>query len=138
MDAVERIFEATLENIPEIVGFVTESAGAMGVHAKRLMHMELAVEEAVVNICSYAYEIPPGEIDVSIKREAEFVRIELIDAGVPFDPLTMEAPDIKSELENREVGGLGIFLLTRVMDEVHYSRKGGLNILSMAVRYGDK
>lgn len=138
MDKVEKIFEATIESIPELVAFVADTAGKMGVHAKRLMHLELAVEEAVVNICNYAYEIPPGEIAVNIRREEGIVRIELIDAGVPFDPLTMEAPDIKSELENREVGGLGIFLLRRVMDEVHYSRRGGLNILSMAVRYGDK
>jgi len=110
----------------------------MGVHPKRVMHLELAVEEAAVNICSYAYEIPPGEITIRISRETEVVRIELVDVGVPFDPLAADAPDIKSELENREVGGLGIFLIRRVLDEVHYSRSGDRNILSLAVRYGEK
>ena len=127
-----------METIPVIVGFVSETASAMGVHPKRVMHLELAVEEAAVNICSYAYEIPPGEVTIRISRETEVVRIELIDVGVPFDPLAADAPDIKSELENREVGGLGIFLIRRVLDEVHYSRSGDRNILSLAVRYGEK
>lgn len=138
MDTVERTFAASMETIPDIVGFVSETASAMGVHPKRVMHLELAVEEAAVNICSYAYEIPPGEVTIRISRETEVVRIELVDAGVPFDPLAADAPDIRSELENREVGGLGIFLIRRMLDEVHYSRSGDRNILSLAVRYGEK
>ncbi len=138
MEAVERTFLANLETLPAIVGFVSEHAAAMGVHPKRVMHLELAVEEAAVNICSYAYEIPPGEVTVRITPEPGVVRIELVDNGVPFDPLSMDAPDIKSELENREVGGLGIFLIRRMLDEVHYSRRGDQNILSLAVRHDEK
>lgn len=138
MDTVEKTFAASMETIPVIVGFVSETASVMGVHPKRVMHLELAVEEAAVNICSYAYEIPPGEVTIRISRETEVVRIELVDAGVPFDPLAADAPDIRSELENREVGGLGIFLIRRMLDEVHYSRSGDRNILSLAVRYGEK
>ena len=138
MEAVERTFLANLETLPAIVGFVSEHAAAMGVHPKRVMHLELAVEEAAVNICSYAYEIPPGEVTVRITPEPGVVRIELVDYGVHFDPLSMDAPDIKSELENREVGGLGIFLIRRMLDEVHYSRRGDQNILSLAVRHDEK
>ena len=138
MDTVEKTFAASMDTIPDIVGFVSETASAMGVHPKLVMHLELAVEEAAVNICSYAYEIPPGEVTIRISRETEVVRIELVDAGVPFDPLAADAPDIRSELENREVGGLGIFLIRRMLDEVHYSRSGDRNILSLAVRYGEK
>ena len=138
MDTVEKTFAASMETIPYFVGFVSETASVMGVHPKRVMHLELAVEEAAVNICSYAYEIPPGEVTIRISRETEVVRIELVDAGVPFDPLAADAPDIRSELENREVGGLGIFLIRRMLDEVHYSRSGDRNILSLAVRYGEK
>ena len=138
MDTVEKTFAASMDTIPDIVGFVSETASAMGVHPKRVMHLELAVEEAAVNICSYAYEIPPGEVTIRISRETEVVRIELVDTGVPFDPLAADAPDIRSELENREVGGLGIFLIRRMLDEVHYSRSGDRNILSLAVRYGEK
>ena len=138
MEAAEKTFLANLDTLPAIVGFVSEHAAAMGVHPKRVMHLELAVEEAAVNICSYAYEIPPGEVTVRITPEPGVVRIELVDNGVPFDPLSMDAPDIKSELENREVGGLGIFLIRRMLDEVHYSRRGAQNILSLAVRHDEK
>ncbi|NMC33470.1 MAG: ATP-binding protein [Veillonellaceae bacterium] len=138
MEAAEKTFLANLDTLPAIVGFVSEHAAAMGVHPKRVMHLELAVEEAAVNICSYAYEIPPGAVTVRITPEPGVVRIELIDNGVPFDPLSMDAPDIKSELENREVGGLGIFLIRRMLDEVHYSRSGDQNILSLAVRHDEK
>ena len=135
---IEKTFAASLENIAEVVGFVAETAGEFGVHPKRVMHLELAIEEAVANICSYAYAVPPGEVTVKIEKDREYIRIEISDKGVPFDPLALEEPDIKSELENREVGGLGIFLIRRMLDEVHYSRRGDENILSLAVRYGDK
>ena len=138
METVERVFVASLETIPEMIGFVSEAAALMGVHPKRIMHLELAVEEATANICSYAYEIPPGEVTVKISREMDRVRIELSDEGVPFDPMAMDTPDIKAELENRQVGGLGVFLIRRMLDEVHYSRSGNRNVLSLAVRNAEQ
>lgn len=138
METAAKTFVASLETIPAMVGFVAETAEIMGVHPKRIMHLELAVEEATANICSYAYEVPPGEVTVKISREMDLVRIEISDEGVPFDPMSMETPDLKAELENRQVGGLGVFLIRRMLDEVHYSRSGNRNILSLAVRYGEK
>ena len=138
MTVQERVYEASLTKIPEVVSFVSDAAGSMGVHPKRIMHLELAVEEAVANICSYAYAVPPGEFTVRMIQEPEMVRIELIDNGVPFDPLRLDEPDIKSEIENRDVGGLGIFLMRRMLDEMRYSRLNDKNILTLAVRYGEK
>lgn len=135
---MEKTFEAKLDKIPEMIEFVTENAGAMGVHPKRVMHLELAIEEAVANICSYAYAVPPGEVTIRVAREPVVVRIELIDAGIPFDPLGIEEPDIKSEIENRDVGGLGIFLMRRMLDEMHYSRRDGQNVLTLAVRHSEQ
>ena len=138
METVERTFVANLDTIPAMIEFVSSTAETFGVHPKRVMHLELAVEEATANICSYAYEIPPGEVTIKISREPELFRIELIDSGVPFDPMAMETPDLKAELESRQVGGLGVFLIRRMLDDVHYSRSGAQNILSLAVRYGEK
>ena len=138
METVEQTFVAKLDVMPAMVEFVSATAESFGVHPKRIMHLELAVEEATANICSYAYEIPPGEVIVQITREPEMFRIKLIDSGVPFDPMAMETPDIKAELESRQVGGLGVFLIRRMLDDVHYSRSGAQNILSLAVRYGEK
>jgi serine/threonine-protein kinase RsbW len=59
--------------------------------------------------------------------------VQLIDEGVPFDPLALEEPDINAKLEDRKIGGLGVLLIRRVMDEVHYQRKGSSNILTMVM-----
>ena len=135
---LEKTYAATLDKIPEMLGFVSETAETMGVHPKRIMHLQLAMEEALVNICNYAYAVPPGEVTVRIEQEAETFRIELVDNGVPFDPMGMDAPDIKSEIENRDVGGLGILLIRRMLDEVRYSRQADQNILMLAIHNADK
>ncbi|MGE5397728.1 MAG: ATP-binding protein [Chitinophagales bacterium] len=129
----ERTFEASVERVGEIVEYVSGLAVVSEVHPKRIMQVELAVEEAAMNICSYAYEKPPGHVLVRVtKNEGRFI-VELEDEGVPFDPLKMDEPDIKAEIEDRRVGGLGVFLLRRVMDEVHYSRENGCNRLTLVV-----
>jgi len=131
---VERVFEAKTDTIPEVIGFIAGEAEAWGLHPQRLMQLELAVEEAVVNICLYAYEVPPGELLVLVESaEGQFV-VELIDEGVPFDPLGVEEPDLRAPASDRQVGGLGIFLVRRVMDEVAYNRDGGRNVLRLVIR----
>lgn len=133
--AVENVFTASIENIPQMVAFVAENAAAVGVHPRRVMHLELATEEAVTNICSYAYEVPPGQVSIRVSRADDAVRVEFIDNGVPFDPLAADAPDLQADLENREVGGLGIFLIRRLLDEVHYHRRDNKNILSLVIKH---
>lgn len=134
MQRTERTFIANIENIPQMVAFVAEAAAAAGVHAKRVMQLELATEEAVTNICSYAYEVPPGQVDIACAKDAGVFRVDFVDNGVPFNPLDMEAPDLQAELENRQMGGLGIFLIRRLLDEVHYNRRAGRNVLTLAVK----
>lgn len=126
-------FPANVDKVPVVVEHVSGLAELAGVHPKRIMHLELAVEEAVMNICSYAYETPPGTVTVRVSSENERFMVQLIDEGVPFDPLALEEPDIKAELEDRKIGGLGVLLIRRVMDEVHYERKGLSNILTMVM-----
>ena len=130
---VERVFVAKVESIPLVAEFVTEQAEQAGLTAKRLMQLALVIEEAVINICNYAYEVPPGEVTVRIHTGAGRFVMEFEDGGVPFDPLTVAEPDIKLSLEEREAGGLGIFLIRRMTDEVHYRRVNGRNILSVAI-----
>lgn len=130
----ERVFEASVDEIPEAVSFIADRAGAWGLHPQRLMQLELAVEEAVVNICLYAYEVPPGELLVRVEPAADRFVVELVDEGVPFDPLAVQEPDLRSAAEDRPVGGLGIFLVRRVMDEVSYTRDGPRNVLRLVIR----
>lgn len=129
----ERTFTAKVACIPEIIDFVTECAELAGLNPKRLMQLALVVEEAVINICNYAYEVPPGDVTVRVcSTEQRFV-MEFEDRGIPFDPLTAADPDLKLGLDEREAGGLGIFLIRRMTDEVHYRRVSGRNILSVAI-----
>jgi len=131
---VERMFDATTDTIPEVIAFIAGQAEEWGLHPQRLMQLELAVEEAVVNICLYAYEVPPGELLVRVESgEAAFI-VELVDEGVPFDPLGVEEPDLRAPAGERQVGGLGIFLVRRVMDEVAYVRDGSRNVLRLVIR----
>ena len=130
---LEQVFVADVEQTPEVIGFIAGHAGDWGLHPKRLMQLELAVEEAVVNICLYAYEVPPGELLVRIDPGEQSFVVELIDEGIPFDPLAQEEPDLRAAAEERAVGGLGIFLVRRVMDEVAYHRKGSKNVLRLVI-----
>ncbi len=131
---IERVFAANLDAIPDVIALIAGEAGAWGLHPQRLMQLELAVEEAVVNICLYAYEVPPGELLVRIEPGAARFVVELIDEGVPFDPLAVQEPDMRAGVEDRAIGGLGIFLVRRVMDEVAYLRDGSRNILKLVIR----
>ncbi|MDD3158968.1 ATP-binding protein [Anaeromusa sp.] len=128
-----RIFAAQDENVPAITAFITEQAELAGVSPKRILQLELVIEEVVVNICHYAYEVPPGEIVIRTYCEEDKFGIEFEDGGIPFDPLAAAEPDLKAGLNEREAGGLGIFLVRRMTDEVHYRRMDGQNVLAVAV-----
>lgn len=131
---VERVFAADTDALPEVIGFIAAAAETWGLHPQRLMQLELAVEEAVVNICHYAYEVPPGELIVRVESASGQFVVELIDEGVPFDPLAVEEPDLRAPAGERQVGGLGVFLVRRVMDEVAYRRDGVCNVLRLVIR----
>ena len=132
--ARERVFPASLDSLPDIRAFVLEEDGAEEyLPPKRVAHLDVALEEIVVNICSYAYSTPPGELMIRVEETDESFSVEFVDNGVAFDPLAMEEPDVTRPLEERDAGGLGILLVRRMMDEVHYSRKGTLNSLRIVI-----
>ena len=82
-----RIFAAQDENVPAITAFITEQAELAGVSPKRILQLELVIEEVVVNICHYAYEVPPGEVVIRTYCEEDKFGIEFEDSGIPFDVL---------------------------------------------------
>jgi anti-sigma regulatory factor (Ser/Thr protein kinase) len=130
---VERTFPGTVAVVPDVIAFIGIPATAWGLHPRRLRQLELAVEEVVVNICEYAYEVPPGEFTVSVDPGESSLIVEIVDEGVPFDPLSVEEPDLRAHAAERPVGGLGILLMRRVMDQVTYRREGPRNILSLVI-----
>ena len=132
---MERTWPANLEYLEEIRQFILAPVEET-LSPKRGAHLDLAVEEIVVNICSYAYQIPPGEITVRLEETEDALAVDFIDNGVPFDPLAVEEPDVARPLQEREQGGLGILLVRRVMDEVHYRREKDRNCLRIVVKKG--
>lgn len=129
----ERVFLAKAECIPEITAFVVALAEQAELPPKRLLQLELVIEETVLNICHYAYAVPPGEIVIRVNLASGKFVIEFEDGGVPFDPLAADEPDVTLHMDEREAGGLGIFLVRRMTDEVHYQRRDGRNVLAVAI-----
>ena len=122
---------AKLENLDQALAFVDERLEAAGCPPKAQMQIDVAVEEMFVNIAQYAYA--PGVGDAVIRMEVEdgYAVVTLKDWGVPFDPLAKEDPDVTLPAEERRIGGLGIFMVKKSMDDVRYTFENGQNILTI-------
>ncbi|MEW6754650.1 MAG: ATP-binding protein [Candidatus Latescibacterota bacterium] len=128
---------ASAEQLRAMLDFIRQGAEAAGLGPKAVKEIMVAVEEPLMNVISYAY--PGGGGDVEIAHGAEQERglvIEITDHGVPFDPLSLPDPDVNAPLEDRRAGGLGIYMMRRMMDEVSYRREEGRNVLTLAKRPG--
>ncbi len=97
-------------------------------------HLLIAADEIFTNIVSYAYSGTAGPVEVSAEQDAKIFRLTFADTGKPFDPLQTADPDIKTPLEERQIGGLGLFVVKKLMDKVEYRRENGRNILTLTKR----
>jgi anti-sigma regulatory factor (Ser/Thr protein kinase) len=124
---------AKTENLDTVMAFVDERLEKAECPMKIQMQIDIAVEEIFVNIASYAYS--PGEgpatVRVNVDDEHKFVDITFIDNGVPYDPLAKDDPDIALSAEEREVGGLGIYMVKKSMDYMKYEYTDGHNIVTI-------
>ena len=129
-------FAAKFEFLDEIREFVGGIARQGGFSDKDVYNIQLATDEAASNMIEHSYEnIPDGVIDLSCGMEGDQIRIVLIDYGEPFDPSAIPLPDLKADLSDRKIGGLGIFLMRKLMDEVRYEpRPDKSNVLTMIKR----
>ena len=123
--------EAKIENIEQITEFVDRELEERGCPAKQQIRIRTAIDEIVSNIARYAYAPDTGNVTVQFNYDESdrSVLLTFTDEGVPFDPLQQEDPDTTLPAEEREIGGLGIFLVRKTMDEVGYVREDGKNIL---------
>ncbi len=137
MDTQELNIEALEKNLPQVLRFVDDLLELAGCPVKTQLQIDLAVEEIFVNIADYAYA--PGEGSAVIRAEiSENPRkavITFFDRGIPYDPLEKKDPDVTLSAGERPVGGLGIFLTKKSMDEVTYAYKDGQNVLTMIKRW---
>ena len=123
---------ARLDSVPRGLAWVVECATAAGFLPHRVMEIELAVEEALANICLYAYPHSSGEVEVRCTQdETRYFVIEFIDSGIPFDMLARPAPDFTVDAAQRPIGGWGIPLIRALMENATYHREGARNILRL-------
>jgi anti-sigma regulatory factor (Ser/Thr protein kinase) len=129
-------FAAKFEYLDEIREFVGEIARKGGFSDKDVYNIQLATDEAASNIIEHAYEnMPDGILELSCGVNQDVITIVLVDHGESFDPSEVPLPDLKADLSNRKIGGLGIFLMRKLMDEVTYEpRPNKSNVLTMTKR----
>lgn len=127
----EMTIDATVENIEAVTAFVDEQLEEMDCPMKAQMQIDIAIDELFGNIAHYAYnpEVGPATVRVEVLDEPLSVVITFIDNGVPYDPLKKDDPDITLSAEEREIGGLGIYMVKKTMDDISYEYKDGQNIL---------
>ena len=127
---------AKIENMEPLVQFISDIARKLGFSGKRIREIELATEEALVNIINYAYPNHSGYIKVTCTQDpAKAFVIKIEDTGIAFDVLSLKDPDISAGISDRQVGGLGVFLIRKLMDKVRYHRKNKKNILESVVHF---
>ena len=131
-------FPAGFEFLDEIRDFVAQVAREGGFTEKEIYSLQLAADEAASNIIEHAYEgILDAEIDITCDMQGEMIIITMRDTGAPFDPSRVKQPNLKADLSDRQIGGLGVYLMRKLMDEVRYesNAKTG-NLLTMIKRRG--
>ena len=129
----ELTITATVENIGIVTDFVNEQLEALDCPMKAQMQIDIAIDELFGNIAHYAYhpEVGNATVRVEVTEEPLAVIVTFIDKGMPYDPLRAAEPDITLSAEERNLGGLGIYMVKKSMDEITYEYKDGKNILSI-------
>ena len=129
----ELTIEATTGNIETVTDFVNEQLESLDCSMKVQMQVDIAIDELFSNIARYAYNPETGSatVQVEVTENPLAVVITFIDHGKPYDPLAKEDPNTKLSAEERQIGGLGIYMVKKTMDDVSYEYKDGRNILKI-------
>lgn len=123
---------AKQENLTPMINFLKDGIKKEGFNKRTIQQIHLAVEEILLNIISYAYPDEMGDIEINyVVNEKNDLMIKIKDRGIPFDPLKVPEPDTHAPVEERQVGGLGIFLVQKIMDKLFYEREDDCNVLTM-------
>ena len=121
-----------IEEIPQLNAFIDEVCEATGLDMPTTMSINLALEEAVVNVMDYAYPASTqGQVLIEAEADKERMKFVITDQGIPFDPTAKEEVDTTLSLEERPTGGLGIHLVRQIMDSINYERVNNKNVLTL-------
>jgi len=126
--------KAVRENLDSITDWVNDALTERGCSMRDIMRLDVVIDEIFANIANYAYAPDTGDITIRLSFEEDPLKVTLtfIDSGKPFDPLKREDPDTKLDAIHRKIGGLGIFVVKKTMDEVTYRYTDGQNMLTVA------
>lgn len=129
----EITFEAKVENLNDLLSFIDQELEDAGCTMKAQMAIDLAAEEIFVNIANYAYGSEEGNAVIRLETDKDASRVEItfIDEGMPYNPLEKEDPDVTLSAEERQIGGLGVYIVKKSMDEVTYRFEDGKNMLKI-------
>jgi len=132
---METSFELTIGSeigeIPAVSARLEEAMGQNGFSPEEILDTQLAVEEVITNIIVHGYRKAGCPIALGLRFASGGIEIRISDAAPPFDPLSIPEPELGSNIDERKIGGLGIFLVRQVMDKLAYRYEGGKNILTM-------
>ena len=124
---------AKIENLQKVFNFVNMQLNSVAYNMKSRLQLELSIEEAYVNISKYAYESDEGKVEIlsRVDEDPLQITVKFMDSGIPYNPLKNEDPDIYTNTEEKELGGLGIFLIKKNVDNIGYEYLNGKNILTI-------
>lgn len=130
---IERLFPADDSALNDVLAFAEDELEKAGCPPKTIMQLTVALEEVFVNVAHYAYPDEEGQVSFGIAYDSESrsMTFRIADKGIEFNPLEKPDPDITLSAEEREIGGLGIFICKKTMDEIGYARENGENVLTM-------
>lgn len=128
-----KTFKAEINSLEPARNFVVARAQAAGLAGEKMLNLQLALEEMTVNVVRYAYPADGGMMDVGcgIGPDGAEFRVLVRDSGRPFNPLDRQAPNLSDKVDERPIGGLGIYLTRKVTDRMEYARENGQNTLTM-------
>jgi len=133
---IEREFIATIDELNNVSSFIEEELEKLFCPMKTVMQIQLAAEEIFVNIAQYAYKGSSGKMKLAIFSDSSnSVSLRFSDHGTKFDPLQKQDPDISLNVNDREIGGLGIFMVKKTMDKVEYTYESDQNILTITKNF---
>jgi len=123
--------EASLKNLEMMNNFLHKWAKKASLSTHSENELLLAVEEVYANIVKYAYPESLGKVTIHCRTDEDSLILKIKDEGIPFDPLQLTEPHLISCLKERKVGGLGVFLMRRFVDNVKYEKEGKYNVLTL-------
>lgn len=128
---------AEVTNLHLAQAYLASRASRFGLDDRQADRLALALEEVFVNICHYAYPGVAGMVELSCRSDGDRFVVEVVDEGIAFDAASLPDPDTAANIEERRAGGLGWFLVRRLMSEIDYRRENGRNIVHMVFHRGE-